>query len=387
MISGMRVNFHKSELVSINMEEESEVQTYAEIFGCPVGELPIKYLGIPLQYQKLRREDLQPLVDKIIKRIAGRREKLPNKAGRIILIKACLPSIPIYLMSFFKFPRWVIDLINSHMSNCFWDDYEGHKKLHLVNWHLVCMEKEYGGLGVPNLKGLNLFLLGSWIKMYIKDEGKLWRSIVDIKYCNKDNIFYTDKAHASPFWKRVILVAQAVKFGYRWVPGNGRKIHFWEDTWFGTTPLDVQFLELYCISNEKTKTISEIVVDGEVRLTFRRSSSMEMMQVWDDLMAVVEQVNLNEDFDALVWVYEKTGSYSSHSFYAVIGYRGVTPMYIPAIWNIKVPPKIQLFIWLLSHNKLATVDNLNKNGMSKPERCCFCSENESIRYLFFECSC
>jgi hypothetical protein len=48
MISGMRVNFHKSELVSINMEEESEVQTYAEIFGCPVGELPIKYLGIPL---------------------------------------------------------------------------------------------------------------------------------------------------------------------------------------------------------------------------------------------------------------------------------------------------------------------------------------------------
>jgi hypothetical protein len=32
-----------------------------------------------------------------------------------------------------------------------------------------------------------------------------------------------------------------------------------------------------------------------VGLTFRRTFSMEMMQIWDDLMAVVSQVNLNED--------------------------------------------------------------------------------------------
>jgi hypothetical protein len=82
---------------------------------------------------------------------------------------------------------------------------------------------------------------------------------------------------------------------------------------------------------------------------------------------------------------EKSGTYSSHSFYAVISYRGVTPMYIPAIWNIRVPQKIQLFLWLLSHNKLATVDNLNRKVMSKSEQCCFYSENESIRHLFFEC--
>jgi hypothetical protein len=133
MISGMRVNFHKSELVPVNTEDESEMQVYAELFGCPAGKLPIKYRGIPLHYQKLRREDLQPLVDKIIKRISGWRGQLLSRAGRIILIKACLASIPIYLLSFFNFPRWSIDLINSHMSNCLWDDYDGHKKLHLAN--------------------------------------------------------------------------------------------------------------------------------------------------------------------------------------------------------------------------------------------------------------
>jgi hypothetical protein len=126
-----------------------------------------------------------------------------------------------------------VDLINSHMSNCFWDDYEGHKKLHLANWYLVCMKKGFGGLEVPNLKDLNLCLLGNWVKRYIRDDGKLWRSVID-KKCRNGNILHSDRRQASPFWKGVMLAAQAVKHGYRWVVRNGEKNHFWEDTWFGT---------------------------------------------------------------------------------------------------------------------------------------------------------
>jgi hypothetical protein len=50
-----------------------------------------------------------------------------------------------------------------------------------------------------------------------------------------------------------MLAAQALKFGYRWKVGNGKQIQFLEDTWFGTAPLAVQFWELYCICNEKSK--------------------------------------------------------------------------------------------------------------------------------------
>jgi hypothetical protein len=187
-----------------------------------VGELPIKYLGMPLHYYKLSREDLQLLIDKIIKRVAGWRGKLLTQAGRLILIKACIASIPIYILSFFKFPRWVVDLINSHMSNCFWDDYEGHKKLYLANWHLVCMKKDFEGLGVLNLKDLNLCLLGNWIKRYIKDGGKICRKVIDSKCCRNDNILHSDGRQASPFWKGVMLAAQAVKHGYRLVVGDGK---------------------------------------------------------------------------------------------------------------------------------------------------------------------
>lgn len=66
-ISGMRVNFHKSELITLDVDRE-ETQRIAET-------LPLKYLGVPLHYNKLSREDLQPLVDKLLHRIAGWRGK------------------------------------------------------------------------------------------------------------------------------------------------------------------------------------------------------------------------------------------------------------------------------------------------------------------------
>lgn len=65
----------------------------------------MKYLGIPLHFEKLSREDIQPLVDKIIKKVAGWRGKLISLAARAMLIKTCLSSIPVYLLSFIKFPN------------------------------------------------------------------------------------------------------------------------------------------------------------------------------------------------------------------------------------------------------------------------------------------
>jgi hypothetical protein len=88
----------------------------------------MNYLGVPLHYKKLRKEDLQPVVDKVIKKGGGWRGNLLSYKARIILIKAYLASIPNYLLSAIKFPKWAISLINSQMAHVLWDDYEGHRK-------------------------------------------------------------------------------------------------------------------------------------------------------------------------------------------------------------------------------------------------------------------
>jgi hypothetical protein len=63
-VSGMRIKYDKSELIHLCIHVE-EVNAYINIIGYALGKFPIKYLGIPLHYNKLRREDIQPLIDKI----------------------------------------------------------------------------------------------------------------------------------------------------------------------------------------------------------------------------------------------------------------------------------------------------------------------------------
>jgi hypothetical protein len=68
-LSGMKINYHKNDLTPINLDGE-EGQNYSRIFCCNVGTFPFKYIGVPLHYEMLSKEDIHPLVDKIVKKIA-----------------------------------------------------------------------------------------------------------------------------------------------------------------------------------------------------------------------------------------------------------------------------------------------------------------------------
>jgi hypothetical protein len=79
----------------------------------------------------------------------------------------------VYLLSFIKFPKWAIKIISSHMVNCLWNDNADKHKWHLANWESVSMCRDHGGVGILNLRDLNMSLLGSWISRYQRDDGKL----------------------------------------------------------------------------------------------------------------------------------------------------------------------------------------------------------------------
>jgi hypothetical protein len=66
----VKINYNKSDMISVNLSEE-ETQMYSRTFYCKVGSFPIKYLGVPLHHEKLKREDIQPVVDKTINRKPG----------------------------------------------------------------------------------------------------------------------------------------------------------------------------------------------------------------------------------------------------------------------------------------------------------------------------
>jgi len=202
----------------------------ARLFCCNIGNFPIKYLGVSLHFTNLRREDIQLVVDKLIKRITGWKGKLLSSAGKLVILKSCLASIPIYLLSVIKFPKWAIENINSQMANFLWNDQEGNHKYHLSNFKSLAQKKEFGGWGTTYLSCLNMSLLASWINRYQLSDNVIWKKIIDYKYKTKaPNIFCCPDIGASPFWKGVLWASKAAQLGAKWKVGDGKSIRFWED--------------------------------------------------------------------------------------------------------------------------------------------------------------
>jgi hypothetical protein len=162
------------------------------------------------------------------------------------------------------------------------------------------MLKEYGGMGIPSIRELNLCLLGFWLKRYSADEGKLWKSFVDFKYNNSNpNIFTCREAGASNFWKGVLWAAKVAKFGYRWKIGKWNKVRFWKDVWIGIVNLAIQYWELYYLVNEQNKSVAELW-DGEcLRCTFHRCVDRRLLLMSEELVNLVSTVELSEEHDAM----------------------------------------------------------------------------------------
>lgn len=145
-MSGMKINYNKSDLLTIGLDEKN-ANNFTRLFCCKRSDFPIKYLGVPLHYRKLTRDDLHPIVDKIIKRIAGRRGRPLSYTGRLVLLKACLARIPIYLLSVLKFAILAIKMMNTHMGHFLCGDTDDKHRYHLANWQLVSQKKRHGWSG------------------------------------------------------------------------------------------------------------------------------------------------------------------------------------------------------------------------------------------------
>jgi hypothetical protein len=68
MMAGLKINFYKSEVMTINDEERWDV-TYEGIFNCQVGTFPIKYLGVPMSPSRLHIADGWPLIENNSKKL------------------------------------------------------------------------------------------------------------------------------------------------------------------------------------------------------------------------------------------------------------------------------------------------------------------------------
>ena len=121
-----------------------QVQDVGGILNCKLGKLPLKYLGMWLHNGKLPKELWRSFISRIEARLPRWRGKFLSLGGRLVLLNSVLSSIPIYFMSFYKFPGWVVKQIDKIRRNFLWKgaEYSITKKHSLIAWGSVCLRKD-----------------------------------------------------------------------------------------------------------------------------------------------------------------------------------------------------------------------------------------------------
>ncbi|PNX77892.1 ribonuclease H, partial [Trifolium pratense] len=86
LISGLKVNFHKSMLVGVNIAQVW-LRDATSVLNCKLGHIPFLYLGIPIGGNAKRNLFWSALVDKIRCKLSLWKSRHLSLGGRLVLLK------------------------------------------------------------------------------------------------------------------------------------------------------------------------------------------------------------------------------------------------------------------------------------------------------------
>jgi hypothetical protein len=258
-VSGLKVNLAKSSLIP--MGDVVQVGSLADILGCEVASLPVKYLGLPLgaSYKSTRIWD--GVIEKVENRLVSWKMLYLSKGGRVTLIKNTLSNLPTYYMSLFPIPACVAARIEKLQQDFLWGDMGVEFKYHLVSWARVCTPISKGGLGIRSLVLFNRALLGNWLWRFGMERDAWWRVVVGSKFgslwggwCSREFA----GAFGVGLWKYIRKGWETFSRFLRYEVGDGSRTRFWHDLWCGDTVLKEVFPDLYGIARVKDALVAGI---------------------------------------------------------------------------------------------------------------------------------
>jgi hypothetical protein len=122
--SGLKTNLQKSNVLPIRCEEQ-DLHVVQQQLPCALAIFPCKYLGLPLAITKLKKEHLQPIIDRMADLLPGWKAGMLTRAGRKVHVQFVLTSTLIYLAMALDLPQWAHKAMDKIQRSYFW---RGHKE-------------------------------------------------------------------------------------------------------------------------------------------------------------------------------------------------------------------------------------------------------------------
>lgn len=143
-LSGQKVNESKSRLVFSPNTHEDIRELFKDTINVQDSENLGMYLGLPLSHKRPRKNDLQFVVEKVRKKLASWKTATLSRAGRLVLVKSTLNTIPNYYMQAYAFPTFIHEDLDRICNNFLWGSSGGKNRLHLVSKNATFRPKNMG---------------------------------------------------------------------------------------------------------------------------------------------------------------------------------------------------------------------------------------------------
>ncbi|GAU45474.1 hypothetical protein TSUD_190930 [Trifolium subterraneum] len=124
MVSGLNVNFWKSNLMGVNVSQDF-LRVATDFLNCRVSSIPFKYLGLPVGVNPRRISTWEPLFVSLRKRFGRWGNKHISLGGRIVLLNSVLNAIPIFYLSYLKMSVQVWKMIRRLQREFLWGGQRG----------------------------------------------------------------------------------------------------------------------------------------------------------------------------------------------------------------------------------------------------------------------
>jgi hypothetical protein len=354
----------------------------------------------------------EPLIDALRKRLGVWSNKYVSLGGRIVLLNSVLNAIPIFYLSFMKIPVLFWKQIRRIQREFLWGCRRGQRKVNWIKWDVVCLPKKKGGLGVRDVRVVNISLLTKWRWRLLVDDNMVWKEVLKSKYGGGviGRTVLGEECQpwfASLWWRDICSIGS--NLDHNWFShgvlkklGDGRFTSFWCDKWVGDLPLCDRFPRLFSISINKEASVAEVSRRNSGMLNWNLSWRRRLFE-WEkllliELMEVVNPVTILRDIeDRWGWEPEKGADFTVKSTYGLVfnlssQVRVADPwnaVVFSSIWKCHAPSKVRGFVWQLLHGKIPTRKSLAYRNIleaSGDTSCGICGEEiESDLHLFLYC--
>jgi hypothetical protein len=130
-VSGLKINLAKSVLVLVG--NVNNVVELANILGCGISSLPLKYFGMPLRASYKAKSIWDGIGKKMERWLVNWKMMYLSKGGRVTLIKSTLSGLSTYFWSLFPIPACVANRIEKFQRDFLWVGIGKEFKYHMVN--------------------------------------------------------------------------------------------------------------------------------------------------------------------------------------------------------------------------------------------------------------